>query len=373
MSGAPDPWMPGDALDGIVDRMTYPASGSPALYLLDIDGSRAVRVAGDPSFPDALEHGIGVGKDIPVESAPVIEALLHALRPGAKVALLVARGRGVGFLAGDGEEPALESAAAEIAPWLELASGFTDELLRARLRRSINTEGMIQQNLLPPEIGCFAEIEVAGSVLPAYDVGGDWFDHAINSTSAWLGVGDGVGKGIEAASLAVVSIGAFRASRVNGCSLAECAQEMNRAILAAAPENSFLTCVIARCDIPKKELGYVVCGHPLPVITRRDGSWSELEADVSPPLGLFPSEYLPEVATAPLATGDQVLLYTDGVVERRDGDGNRVGVEHLVSSLSDAARASPAFAVASVQNAVLRASPEPLRDDSTLMAFRLRD
>jgi serine phosphatase RsbU (regulator of sigma subunit) len=105
-------------------------------------------------------------------------------------------------------------------------------------------------------------------------------------------------------------------------------------------------------------------------VIRRDGSSYELDAPGSPPLGLFEPEYRPEAGETILEIDEQLLLYSDGVVERRDGDGNMVGLEPLVRSLADAARTTVAFAVASVQNAVLKASPEPLTDDSTLLAFR---
>ena len=56
-------------------------------------------------------------------------------------------------------------------------------------------------------------------MLPAYDVGGDWFDHAADASGAWLALADAAGKGARASAVSALSVAAFRAARQAGASL----------------------------------------------------------------------------------------------------------------------------------------------------------
>ena len=78
---------------------------------------------------------------------------------------------------------------------MELAGGYTDVFDAARRRKETHAAAELQQSLLPPRIARIGGGEIAGSVLPAYEVGGDWFDYVENRDGAWLAVADAVGKG----------------------------------------------------------------------------------------------------------------------------------------------------------------------------------
>ena len=88
----------------------------------------------------------------------------------------------------------------------------------------------MQLELLPPRWRRVTGGRLAASVLPAYDVGGDWFDHAENPDGVWLALGDAMGKGIRAAAMSAVSIGALRSARREGGDAQACCHEMHCAI-----------------------------------------------------------------------------------------------------------------------------------------------
>jgi serine phosphatase RsbU (regulator of sigma subunit) len=96
---------------------------------------------------------------------------------------------------------------------LELASGYTDALHAVRRRKDTKPAAEIQQNLLPPRLARVSGADVAGGVLPGYDVGGDFFDYAGNADGLWLVVADATGKGVSAAAVSSLAVGALRAAR----------------------------------------------------------------------------------------------------------------------------------------------------------------
>ena len=213
---APDPLglLEGQQLAGVAERLVaeaQAAAGVPAaLYVADLDGRSLRRVTGDHGLPDALATAQLVGPEIPAAQAA---SLVHALPDGSAVVPLTLRGRALSVLvfsappSGDVEGLARHGAAA-----LELAERYTDVLASARRHRPCSAAAELQQDLMPPRITRLVGAEVAGSILPAYDVGGDWIDHCATAEGGWLGVADAVGKGPQASAIGAIALGAYRAT-----------------------------------------------------------------------------------------------------------------------------------------------------------------
>jgi hypothetical protein len=98
-----------------------------------------------------------------------------------------------------GSESGLREVARLGAAAMELANGYTDVIDAARRRKEMNPAAEIQQSLIPPRIARMGSGELAGSVLPSYDVGGDWFDYVDNRDGGWIAIADASGKGPQAA------------------------------------------------------------------------------------------------------------------------------------------------------------------------------
>ena len=96
---------------------------------------------------------------------------------------------------------------------LELANEYTDFVEAARRRKPTTPAAEIQQNLFPPRIVRIAGAQLAGALLPSYEVGGDWFDFVENRDGAWLAIADASGNGPTAAGMGAAALGALRASR----------------------------------------------------------------------------------------------------------------------------------------------------------------
>src|SRR4029450_10836002 len=91
----------------------------------------------------------------------------------------------------------------------------------ARGRKPPPPPAEIQQNLFPPRIARIAGAQLAGALLPSYEVGGDWFDFVENRDGAWLAMAGAADTGPTAAGLGAAALGALRAARRSGQDLGE--------------------------------------------------------------------------------------------------------------------------------------------------------
>ena len=337
------------------------------VYVIDIDGSCLVKLAGGEAFPEQIAARLGVGPEIPLESIGELQQLCSERLPGSAVAALTVRDRAIGILLSEtAPRSSLVTLAAQGALAIELANGYTDVVHAARRRKDIEAAAEIQQNLLPPRLARLADAELAGGVLPGYDVAGDFFDYASNEDGLWICVADAMGKGNEAAALSSLAIGALRSARRGGSSLEEAATIVQRATAATGSKVRFLTAVLAQWQPSTRLFRWIDAGHPPPLLIRTDGSTDELSDAVTYPFGLD-GERAFRVAERRIGAGEWVLLYSDGATERQRADGTRIGLEGLLDTLSANRAHSPARIIRALQHAVEAASPKPLRDDATML------
>ncbi len=350
-------------------------AGCPvAAYVLDVDGSCALRLAGDMErFPGRIRAPVGVGPEIIPGAVPRLRGLVIDRVGPSTLWPMVVRDRVMGFLlARDPPAVDLGAFAGQAALALELASGYTDALHAVRRRKDTQPAAEIQQNLLPPRLARLDRADVAGGVLPGYDVGGDFFDYAGNADGLWLVVADATGKGNSAAALSSLAIGALRAARRSGAGLQEAARMADEAIMSLDMQR-YLTAVLGSWDADRHQLRWINCGHPTPLILRADGRVDELGGERTYPLGVRFTERVFPVLSAQVAPGDRLLLYSDGVSERRTTEGGRIGESGLRAILSELGACSAATTVRNLQDAVVNASPEALRDDATLLVIAPHD
>jgi serine phosphatase RsbU (regulator of sigma subunit) len=135
----------------------------------------------------------------------------------------------------------------------------------------------------------------------------------------------------------------------------------------------YLTAVLGAWDPAEHLFRWINCGHPTPVILRSDGRFEELDGERTYPLGMRFTERAFPVLSALVEPGDRLLLYSDGVTERRTNEDGRIGENGLRAILSDLGPSSPAMTVRGLQDAVLAMSSAPLRDDATLLVMAPRD
>ena len=206
--------------------------------------------------------------------------------------------------------------------------GYERELQRARRdaerseRELRDIAEALQRSLLERIDLATAVIAVETRYRPAVDrmeVGGDWHDAFVVDDGHRVGVsvGDIVGKGIEAACAMGQVRSALRALAGAGTGPAAVIGAVDR-FVRTVPDAWASTAVYAEVDLATLELRYTAAGHPPPVLARADGTHELLWGGRSVPIGTLTAGRTRPEASAILAPGDRLVLYTDGLCERRD-------------------------------------------------------
>jgi serine phosphatase RsbU (regulator of sigma subunit) len=351
----------------IVDEAQATAGAPAALYVGDLDGRSLRRVTGADGLPEQLESTQLIGPEIPASHAA---ALALAMPQGATVLPLTLRGRALSVLVFSGPPAGdVEALVARGAAALELAERYTDLLASARRHRACSAAAELQQDLMPPRIARLEGAEVACSILPAYDVGGDWIDHCAMAGGGWLGVADAVGKGPQASAISAIALGAYRATRRGGGDLADAAQSIHAALLALDVPDIFMSAVLASWDGPSSTLTWLRCGHPAPMVWHPGRGLRELEGGDGPVLGLERLDPPTEAASATIAPDELVVLVSDGVLERTDPGGEPFGENGLRLALAGMHAPSAIAAASAVLQGVATTCDGPLRDDASVVVL----
>ncbi|GGP98984.1 SpoIIE family protein phosphatase [Streptosporangium pseudovulgare] len=254
-------------------------------------------------------------------------------------------------------EPALDRLA-------QLALARLANLERLELEHRIATT--LQLALLP-EVPSAGDLRIAGRYLPGSDeaeVGGDWYDAIrISDDELMLVIGDVVGKGVEAAATMSRVRNALRAYAVEDPEPGRVLFRLNR--MACGPgERMRSTVLCVRISRVTGYVRYAGAGHPPPLVCRAGGEPEYLDGALAPLIGVLPSIGFP-ASEARLGPGDRLLLYTDGIVEKRP-TGILTGMDRL---LTEAARTAGLDLEAQLESLLSLVEGVDNRDDVALLGF----
>jgi serine phosphatase RsbU (regulator of sigma subunit) len=244
---------------------------------------------------------------------------------------------------------------------------YTDAVLRARRHEPLSIAAELQWDLLPPLTCSTARASVSGILEPAYSIGGDSFDYALNRERAEFAIVDAVGHGMSAVMMSVAAINSLRNARRESVGLAVAYESTDTVIGTQFGPECFVTAQLGSLALDSGELTWLNAGHPLPLLVR-DGTYTgELPCRPSMPMGFGGS--VAEIATVKLQPGDRVLFYTDGVTETRAPGGERFGVPRLADFLVRATLdgVAPAETVRRLSASIMRHNGHNLSDDATLL------
>jgi serine phosphatase RsbU (regulator of sigma subunit) len=338
-----------------------------ALYVLDIDGTHLLRLAGAQHLGPQLEAPLAIGPELDADGLAALRDQLRSF-PEAEVFPLWLRGRAVGVLITFGRPiRSLVDMARQAAAAITLADRYTDAFARAQRRKQPRAAAEIQQSLLPPRVSRVTGGEVAGNVLPSYEVAGDWFDIVENDDGVWVSVADGLGGATRATASSAVALGALRASRRSGATISEALVVMHQTLRELPGPRAEMTAVIARWHPETQALALANCGHVSPLILRSDSSAERLDFARSPGLG-GRANPKPAERTVQLESGDRLVMVSDGVV--REGEGQAgLGFDRLTEAALSSDRGTAADTVRKIHTAVLEASGGELDDDATAVCL----
>jgi len=238
----------------------------------------------------------------------------------------------------DDEARALaDSLAGVVAALLVTRGQCTDAYTSIRRSEKFSLAAEMQWDLLPPLSLDSGRVSVAGLIQPAYDVGGDSFDYAVNDDTLDFAVFDAMGHGLVASQLAHLAVSSYRHSRRSGLDLASTYEAMDAAVAARGAGDEYVTCILGQLDLHSGELAWVNVGHPLPLLVRDGVVLGPLSCEPSLPAGLggdLLGGAVVETGEYTLQHGDRLFCVTDGVVDRHRAGGEGFGEERLIALLN---------------------------------------
>jgi phosphoserine phosphatase RsbU/P len=250
----------------------------------------------------------------------------------------------------------------------EIENGRARRSEEAAEQRELAEALKIQKRLLPQQVPQIDGWELAVSWQPASGVGGDCFDAIrFDHSRLALTIADVVGKGIPAALLMSNLQAAVRAFASEAVEPQALCQQVNRILCGNIAEGRFISFLYCVLDAAAGVLTYTNAGHYLPILVRADGSVERLGAG-GPVLGVIEdAEY--EQAQVNVASGDRIVLFTDGLTEARNAADEEFGEQRLIdAAVAHRACSAPAIQ-ARLDEAVAAFTGGPMQDDATLIVL----
>jgi len=243
----------------------------------------------------------------------------------------------------------------------------TDLYQLHRRRKAMSLAASMQWDLLPPLVLRTPRCSVAARLEPAYDVGGDCFDYALNGPVLDVALIDAMGHGVTSASIASLVVGCYRHARREGRALTNICTSINELLERQFGGEAFATGQLAQLELETGTLSWINAGHPRPLLVRNGQAIGQLEGVLTLPWGLGEEPASP--AQEALEQGDGVLFFTDGIIEARTPDGEEFGIDRLVDLTGQCAsnQLPPEEIVRRIVRSVLDHQDSALRDDATVL------
>jgi len=227
----------------------------------------------------------------------------------------------------------------------------------------------IQDNLLPRRLPKVAGYEVAAMTQPLRFVGGDYYSiMRISDRHTALCIADVAGKGLPAALLMSSLQAALKPLIFQRLAPRELCHRLNRILCDLTPVGKFISLFYAVLDNVDHRLTYCNAGHNPPLLVRADGTSAELSA-AGAVLGQFP-QWLYEQSDLPMRSGDQLLLFTDGLVEACNADEESFGEHNLIRIACENRGSSADHLMRSLIRAASQHCGEHFQDDASLIVLR---
>ncbi len=239
------------------------------------------------------------------------------------------------------------------------------------LQNELDVANNIQQSVLPASFPLSDQYEIYGSMQPARNVGGDFFDvQILRGGKIGLAIADVSDKGMPAALFMMSSRMLLKGAGQRFENPGEALAEVNDLLDAENEASMFVTLFYAIYNPQNSEFRYANGGHNEPIVVHPDGRTTIIDPTGGTALGILPGlEYRESMVK--LESGDTVILYTDGITEAFNAEGELFGMDRLRQVFHDKQPMNAQEASAMVFDAVNEfAGDEPQSDDQACLVFR---
>ena len=241
-----------------------------------------------------------------------------------------------------------------------------------RAAQELEIAKQVQARLFPQTLPVLKTLDYAGTCIQTRQVGGDYYDFLdLGRERFGLVIGDIAGKGIGAALL----MANLQANLRSQCAIASdhperFLQSVNQLFHENTDDNAYATLFFAEYHDSTRHMRYANCGHLPALVLRRDNTLERLDSTCTV-LGLF-REWDCSIGECRLSPGDTVALYTDGITESSNADGEEFGEQRLIDALRRCREAPAGVVVRSIVDEVSAFNPHEQHDDITLIVAKCR-
>jgi sigma-B regulation protein RsbU (phosphoserine phosphatase) len=246
---------------------------------------------------------------------------------------------------------------------------------KKRLDHDLEIARDIQRILLPAEAPAINGFQISGINVPARQVSGDYFDYIrVDDERLGVAIADVSGKGVPASLIMAICRSVLRSEAARNPSPADVLRKVNRQLYPDIKEDMFISMAYLILDHERDGIMLARAGHDAPLLYKRQ---SQSVTPVKSPgmvLGIDSGNVFDRITSdfaVPLERDDCLVLYTDGVTEALNTEGDEFGLERTVESVrasaTDGARAIVKRVIDDVRNFT---GSHPQNDDITLIAIR---
>ncbi len=255
----------------------------------------------------------------------------------------------------------------------ELTDALKAKTAFLALQQELDIAARIQKSVLPKPMAPTERFEIAGRMIPAKEVGGDYYDFfMLGPDRLAMTVADVSGKGVAAAFFMAITRTLLRATTALVADPSSTINRLNEILAADNDEAMFVTMFYGVLDFRTGELAYVSGGHNPPLLRRASGEIVTLPQTGGVALGVVEGFEFPSRKVT-LAAGDLLFMFTDGVTEAAQADGTLYGDPRLLSLFDGLAEHRPAAVIdAVVADVRVFEAGAPQADDITCVALHLR-
>lgn len=244
-----------------------------------------------------------------------------------------------------------------------------------RMSKELSVGSDIQHRILPKSMPALKGLVVFGNTRPASEVGGDTFDiiTAVGSPNSYTYVGDVTGHGVPAALIMIMVntlIRTFSETYTNGYDIIV---NTNRTLKQRIEPRRFMTCVLTRWNENEQKLYYTGAGHEHILIFRKKQDVCEVKQTGGIALGMVPDiSKIVKEELIPLESGDIVVLYSDGIIEAKNDNGEMYGLNRLKTAVETyAGESNPEMLFTNIsRDFAVFVKNQPQEDDITLIAMQ---